>query len=239
MEGNTVVFKFDGPDVNIQSFGKDFVSLVKNISDLVESCGEEEVRFVSVENNCITFRVLCSAAVSLALCLGDVTSIRDVGKYNAAVKNINTCMSRRNATLEYADTSMHGKTCCFSVKKAIPFAEIMHSEVCSTMAIYGELVDVGGASPNAHIQSGSFQGIVKLDVDREMAKNLARKLYDRVGVMAKVTVVDGNVASGKVLEILDFDPEPIDAWLEKNEGKLGAEAFRNVDVEDFIARQRI
>ena len=54
MKAKTLVFKFDGPDVNMQTFGRDFVSLFNNVYQLVESCSDDAPCVTAVENNCIT-----------------------------------------------------------------------------------------------------------------------------------------------------------------------------------------
>lgn len=90
----------------------------------------------------------------------------------------------------------------------------------------------------AHIRSDAFEEDVKVDIDRDVAKKLASRLYDQVGINATVTIRDGKIVSGMALSVIDYDPRPIDEWLRANEGKLGAEAFKGVDIEAFIAEQR-
>ena len=86
----------------------------------------------------------------------------------------------------------------------------------TTLAIYGELMDVGGVNPNAHIQSDAFEDDVVLDVEREDAKRLAQRLYSQIGVNASVTIRDGYVISGKILNVIDYAPEDIGEWLNRN-----------------------
>lgn len=237
MKTKTLVFKFDGPDVNMQAFGRDFVSLFNNVYQLVESCSDDAPCVMAVENNCITFRLICSAAVALTLnCLGTGT-VKNPVKYNAAVRSINSCLHSHHATLEYRDGD-EDKTCQFGETQELPAVVETHYDVQTTMTIYGELVDVGGANPNAHIRSDAFEDDVKIDVDRELAKKLASRLYEQVGINAAVVVRDGKVVSGKALSIVDYDPQPIDEWLQANEGSLGIEAFKGIDINAFIAEQR-
>ena len=65
MAGRTrnIVFKFDGANVSTQAFGREFIPLMANVYALVQACSDEEVRIVSIENNCIKFTL---AATTLA-----------------------------------------------------------------------------------------------------------------------------------------------------------------------------
>lgn len=236
MDTKEVVFKFDGPNVNTEALGKDLISLLSNVYQLVESCSDTQPGVVCLENNCITIKLVCSAAAMLAL--NGQAGMRDVAKYNTSVKAINTCLRAHGATLDYSEPKT-GVCKHFSEADEIPVVDEVHHELRSTIKVYGELIDVGGANPNAHILSDSFDEPIKLDIDREIAKKLAKRLYDQIGVDASVVIRDGKVVSGKVLSVVDYEPQSIDEWLKANEGHLGVEAFRGVDMDSFIAEQRI
>lgn len=98
---------------------------------------------------------------------------------------------------------------------------------------------MGGANPNAHIRSAAFEDDVKIDVDRDMAKQLGSRLYEQVGLRADVVIRNGKIISGKALSVVDYEPQPIETWLKANEGSLGVDAFKGMDVEAFIAEQRV
>lgn len=236
MEMKTIVFKFDGPNVTMKAFGKDFISLLSNVYQLVEACSDDAPGIACIENNCITIKVVCAAAAVLAL--SGRGTVRDVGKYNAATKAISSCMRSHGATLEYSDgeaATIHQ----FGCDQGLPSVADERRSVQSVLTIYGELLDVGGSNPNAHIQSDAFEDVVKLDIDRETAKKLAARLYEQVGIRANVLIRDGKVVSGKALEVLDYEPQAIDEWLKANEGRLGGESFKGVDVNEFIVEQRV
>lgn len=112
-------------------------------------------------------------------------------------------------------------------------------DIQTTVTLYGELLDVGGANPNAHIRSAAFEDDVKIDVDRDMAKQLGSRLYEQVGLRADVVIRNGKIISGKALSVVDYEPQPIETWLKANEGSLGVDAFKGMDVEAFIAEQRV
>lgn len=120
----------------------------------------------------------------------------------------------------------------------LPVANVSMPSLRTTMTIYGELLDVGGTKPNAHIRSDAFAEDVRVDIDRAIAKKLAPRLYEQIGVTADVLIRDGKVVSGKVLSVLEYEPRQIVKWLSENAGHLGGESFRGVDIEAFIAEQR-
>ncbi len=233
-----MVFKFDGANVSTQAFGREFIPLMANVYALVQACSDEEVRVVSIENNCIKFTLAVAALASPVLCLGSMDGVRDAVKYNAAAKAINATLKKHSATLEFSD-SASGEICLFDEQKEMPFIPEVHNDVKTTLAIYGELLDVGGVKPNAHIQSDAFEDDVVLDVEREDARTLAQRLYSQIGVNASVTIRDGCVISGKVLNVIDYAPEDMGEWLDRNKNALGIEAFKGIDVSGFIAEQRI
>ncbi len=240
MVGKTrnMVFKFDGANVSTQAFGREFIPLITSVYTLVQACSDEEVRIVSIENNCIKFTFAVVALASSVLCGEGVDGIRDVAKYNVAAKAINATLKKHNATLEFYD-SESDKVCRFDEHKEMPSVPEVHHDIKTTLAIYGELLDVGGVSPNAHIQSDAFADDVVLDVERDDAKKLAQRLYSQIGVNATVTIRDGHVIAGKVLNVIDYAPEDMGEWLDRNKNALGIEAFKGVNVSSFIAEQRI
>lgn len=238
-ETRNMVLKFDGANVSTQAFGREFVPLMANVYALVQACSDEEVRVVSIENNCIKFTLAVAALTSSALCFGKADGIKDAVKYNAAAKAINATLKRHNATLEVSD-SASGEACLFDGReREMPSVHEVHHDVKTALAIYGELLDVGGVNPNVHIQSDAFEGDVVLDAERGVAKALAQRLYSQIGVNASVTIRDGHVIAGKVLDVIDYAPEDMGEWLSRNKNALGIEAFRGIDVAGFIAEQRV
>lgn len=212
-----------------------------NVYALVQACSGDEVRVVSVENNCIKF-TFAAVAMSALCWLGGNGAADAAGcdtvRYNVAARAINATMRKHGATLEVSDPA-RGLVRRFDVHSEMPCMPEVHHDVRATIAIYGELLDVGGMNPNAHIQSDAFDGDVVLDVGREDARKLAQRLYSQVGVNASVTVRDGRVVAGKVLDVLDYAPEDVSKWLPDNEDALGVAAFRGMDISSFIAEQRI
>ena len=240
MAGRTrnIVFKFDGANVSTQAFGREFISLMANVYALVQACSDEEVRIVSIENNCIKFTLAATTLAASVLCVGGMDGVRDAVKYNAAAKAISATLKKHCATLEFSD-SASGEVCFFDGQREMPSVPEIHHDIKTTLAVYGELLDVGGVNPNAHIQSDAFEDDVVLDVEREDAKKLAQWLYSQIGVNASVTIRDGHVIAGKVLNVIDYAPEDMGEWLGRNKNALGLEAFKDIDVSEFIAEQRI
>lgn len=232
-----VTFKFDGANVSTQAFGRDLIPLITNVYAIAQACSDDEVRVVSIENNCIKFTLFVAAA-SAVLFAANMNGIRDAAKYNLAAKSINAALKKHNATLEFSD-SASGETRVFSGRNELPSVREAHHEIKTTLAIYGELLDVGGIKPNAHIQSDAFESCVVLDIEREDAKRLAQRLYSQIGVHASVTISDGCVVAGKVLDIMDYAPEDMTEWLHANKESIGIDAFKGIDVSGFIAEQRV
>lgn len=234
-EAKELVFKFDGADVNSATFGRDFILLTNNVYELVEACSEGEVRILDVENNCIRY-VVSAAFVACSILFGNGGSVvKDTTKYNSAAKSITAILKRRGSTLELMD-SAGGAISRFDGQNGLPTIRDGLGEIKTTLAVYGELVDVGGAKPNIHIRSDAFDGDVVLSVEKEEAKELAKLLYSQVGVNASVTIRDGAVVSGKVIDVIDYTPIDLGKWLE--DGVPGTEAFKGLNVAAFIAQQR-
>lgn len=238
MKTKNIVLKFDGKDINSSALGRDFLPLLNSAYNLVQACSEDDVAISNFENNCIKITFVVPVMVSLALGMGDIGGVKDVARYNAAIKAINACLQKRGATLECSDTES-SVVSNFDSENTIPAIEVVNRELTTQTRIFGTLLDVGGANPNAHIRSASFEDDVLLNVDVDIAKRLAKRLYEDIGVTAMITVVDGKVKSGKVLDILDYEPIDINKWLSENVGTTGVEAFEGVDIASFVNEQRI
>lgn len=234
----TITFKFDGANVSTDALGGSLLPLASNVYNLVQACSDDEARLLSIENNCVKITFARTAVAALALLGGTIEGVRDIAKYNASARAINTVLTKRDATLEVKDMS-NGTILKFDSKSAMPSLPEVYHDVKATMAIYGELLDVGGVEPNIHISTDAFPENVRLDVERDDARKLAKRLYNQIGVNATITIRNGKVMSGKVLSVIDYAPEDMSEWLSKNEGNLGAEAFRGIDVAKFIEEQRI
>lgn len=237
-----LVFKFDGANVNTGAFGKDFLSLIASVYSLAEACSDDEVQIESIENNCIKI-TLAVATLACSVICGDhisleSSSIRNPKQYNAAVRSINATLKKRKATLELSDSS-NQVLCKFDEVKELPSAPEVQTETETFLAVYGELLDIGGVNPNAHIKSESFDDDVVLSVDRSIALDLAPRLYSQIGVNARVVIRNRKVISGSVLNVIDYDPVDIDTWLKNTRESLGIEAFKGVDIAKFIAEQRV
>lgn len=237
-----LVFKFDGANVNTGAFGKDFLSLIASVYSLAEACSDDEVQIESIENNCIKI-TLAVATLACSVICGDPisfesSSIRNPKQYNAAVRSINATLKKRKATLELSDSS-NQVLCKFDEVKELPSAPEVQTETETFLTVYGELLDIGGVNPNAHIKSESFDDDVVLSVDRSIALDLAPRLYSQIGVNARVVIRNRKVISGSVLNVIDYDPVDIDTWLKNTRESLGIETFKGVDIAKFIAEQRV
>lgn len=237
-KNDTITFKFDGANVSTEALGCSLLPLAVQVYNLVQSFSDEEVRLLSIENNCVKMTFARTAVAALALTGASLDGVKDIAKFNAATHAINAMLQKRNATLVVEDVP-HGHVREFDGKREMPTIPEIHHDVKTTLAIYGDLLDVGGVNPNAHIQSDAFADDVVLDVERDDAKKLAQRLYSQVGVSASVTIRDGRIISGKVLEVIDYAPEDIEEWLRHNTNALGIDAFKGIDIPSFIAEQRI
>lgn len=234
----TITFKFDGANVSTDALGNALLPLACQVYNLVQACSDEEARLLSIENNCVKITFARTAVAALALFGIANDSIKDVTKFNAASRAINAMLSRNCATLEIED-STGGNIQRFDETAGVPSLPEVHHDIKTTMAIYGELIDVGGVDPNVHILCDAFPAGVLLKVEKSDAQILAKRLYSQVGVNASVVIRDDKVLSGKILDVIDYAPEDMGTWLNRNNGKLGVESFNGVNIEDFIAEQRI
>ena len=149
---DTITFKFDGANISTDALGGSLLPLADHVYNLVQACSEEEARLVSIENNCVKMTFARTvAAVMLTFAGTSLDGVKDPAKYNLSAKAINAMLVKRNATLEIADGS--GRTVCrFNGKTALPSMPEVHHDIKATMAIYGELTDVGGIEQNVHVQ---------------------------------------------------------------------------------------
>jgi hypothetical protein len=86
-----------------------------------------------------------------------------------------------------------------------PSTKFVHGET----VIYGKILRVGGVEPKAFIQLEGQKSIA-ITITEELAKDLAKRLYDVVGFkgQAKWLIDDYSIQEFKLLDFIEYEPEP-------------------------------
>ena len=228
----SITFKFDGKDVTPASFGSDLVTVLSCLFDLAECCGAGAIGIESVSANCLSIKATVASTVTAVALLGGGPCL-NASRGNAAIRKLNACMVEHSAALEVSDEATPDVTLHYDGAGAkIPEIAVPDNVSCWTATIYGELLDVGGASPNIHILTDDGEK-VKLDIGREQARKIASRLYQPVGVFAECRTCNGVPAGGRVIDVLDYAPGDFGKWLDGFLPKFGGE-YEGVDVADYM-----
>lgn len=238
-EKKIIRFKLEGKGITPDSLGKGLIDFLQNIFILTEAYNSNPIGITAVENNCITVQFLVPVAFSFAL-FGTSNIINpqiSVNQVVNSVANMNKLLASRNATMYCYDNDFDNenefvKYDGFDHK--IPVI-LVDSPIKSIISLYGELVDIGGSGEaNIHIKTSIQKKAITLGITKELARQLAPKLYSNIGVQAEVSFFNGEIIKGRILTILDYSPQPLESWLKKDALPVIGKEYQNVNVDEFL-----
>lgn len=125
-------------------------------------------------------------------------------------------------------TSQFGKIS--PIDKAVSETEVRDR----TMCLYGTLIQIGGEPCEARLRLDEGN-IVRLSVERDVARRLGARIYDEVGVSAFVQIetASGEIQSGKVARLLSYEPTSVSESFQEL-ANCGAGAWDGVDARKFV-----
>ena len=112
------------------------------------------------------------------------------------------------------------------------------SVIRGTTTLYGRCLRVGGAEkPKAEVRVGAGD-LIHIDVSEELARELARSLYEEVGLEGEATwSLDWKLQSFDLVRITNYrSTNPLDAF-EKLSGEAGSQ-WEDIDAEEFVRNVR-
>jgi hypothetical protein len=231
----TIKFKLEGKGITPDALGKGLIDFLQNIFILTEAYNSTPIGITAVENNCITVRFLVPVAFSFAL-FGNpniVNSRISVNQVINSVASMNKLLASRNATMHCYDNDVECvKYDGSSHKIPVIFVE---NPIKNVIPLYGELVDIGGSGEaNIHIKTSIQKKAITLSITKELARQLAHKLYSNIGVQAEVSYLRGEIINGRVVGIINYAPQSLESWLEKDALPVLGKEYQNINVEDFL-----
>lgn len=235
-----IKFTLDGEGIYPAKMGMEIIPLLSSFLKLTTACSSGPVGIAALESNCISMKFLVPLAFSCAILAGtEIAEGVNVQDYSSAARSINNLLQKKSAVLYCFDDNDYEYARFDGKNTLLPEICSDYTPVKATMAIYGELLDVGGGSSiNAHIRSDAFPKTLILDVSKDNAKKLAHKLFSLIGVKAEVNMINSVITGGEIIEIIDYDPLPIEVWLKNEALPLMGKAYDGVNVEDFLRELR-
>jgi hypothetical protein len=219
-------------------------AFITNLASLAHKIGGKDSRIAitAIEPNCISLSVLgkneaavkaLSTFVAAQLAAG---SLMLPTACNDEIRYLNGFSKRLDAALSFVCDDQTRRL------RVTPKALLRQAEKRSPMryetTIYGEVVDVGGVTPNVHLDCVGH-GKVKASLSRELAIQLAPRLYQVVGLRGMATEVDGEITDFSVTEVTPYRYQPGTdpcAGLRELEAQYGL--FSGVDPAEFARDQR-
>ena len=237
-DNKCIRFKLEGDGITPASFGKELIHLLDALFVLTEAYNAEPIGIDAVESNCITVKFLVPLAFSFA-----AFSSVQLNNPNATLiqvsqsaKSVNKILAKHRAQLYCFDNGIEVAR-YDGCNQKIPFRDIQLGK--STTSIYGELVNVGGSETiNIHIKSPIQSRMIKLNVSKDFARQLAPKIYTTVGVFAEVEIMNNEIVGGRVLNIVDYTPKPLDEWLRNDAIPSFGKEYSGVNIEEFLNNLR-
>jgi hypothetical protein len=108
-----------------------------------------------------------------------------------------------------------------------------------TTTVYGRLLRVGGVKPKAELRIRDGVEALYLDIDESMAKQLAPRLYEEVGMEGEATwnTITWRIVAFKATRILDFQPSALtEAFRELAEASGGR--WHGIKADEYISELR-
>lgn len=247
VEDGEYVFRLDGENLhkNTMDIGQmaKFLDALYGMAwtssrDLPET-REGAIVIGDIEDNCVTFRMTAkgmAAAAMLAL-VGflDGNNSDPAPDFGTKVGEMNSFLKKNRYSLTVNNTREFNKS--YGGKSGeIPKPKETRPMKYQT-TVYGKLESIGGAKINIHIRMSNPDQVVILEASEEMAKKLAGRIFDVVGVKAMVESINGDICGGRVLEMLPYNHKkgvnPFDRLRKAVNG-----AFDGVNAEEYIRQVR-
>lgn len=106
------------------------------------------------------------------------------------------------------------------------------------MTLYGELLQIGGKNPNAHIKSMLSEKTIICDVTQEQARALGSRLYQIIGLkgIATISLPKYDINKFLVKEILPYQETDKDKNIEKLK-QIFSDQVKDIDDVDAFFRK--
>jgi hypothetical protein len=230
---------------NIHPASMDAAELGKfliSYSSAVKEIKSESNSFIAIEgieDNCIAikFKANRSAAVAhltlIAFLSGEAVSISETCQKH--VKEMISFSRVHSATILLPGSRRH-KSFTINKDTRLPHRQAMKHRYQTR--IYGELVEVGGVTPNIHLVYRGKKITCRIPT-KEMAVELGRRLYDFIGLEGTATVEGGSweIQEFSVSGILPYSHKPgKDPFSKLRE--LAAPYFNGVDADQYAKELR-
>lgn len=217
---------------------------ITTLASLAHKIGGEEsqIAITGIEPNCISLNVLGKSEAAVKALATFVAAQLAAGAVmlpvacNDEIRYFNGFCKHHEASVSFVGDDETQRL------RVTPKALLRQAEKRSPMryetTIYGEVVDVGGITPNVHLDCVGH-GKVTANLSRELAIQLAPRLYQVVGLKGIATEVDGEITDFSVTELTPYCYEPGTdpcAGLRDLEAKHGF--FNGVDPTEFVRAQR-
>jgi len=220
-----------------------FLSSLCDVLNASENGAASFIYLESIEDNCVLYKmktvgVAATAITTLFSCFNTTSNWNDypIDFYNKAIKFHKTITSK-NMECVFLDSDTN--TVKMKISKKHPMPNIEKNIMKYHTTIFGELIDIGGIKPNAHIIPLGESKSITCSISKELATKLGSRLYTTVGLAGEVLSESGNIVSMKV--------ETIDPYVKKDNpfielAELSKDFLNSIDdnyINDMRGRERI
>ena len=101
--------------------------------------------------------------------------------------------------------------------------------------IYGKIIRVGGEEPRIHFRTSDDEKLI-FDIDESLAKKLASKLYEFIGLIGTATwnINNFRIENFKIDSIIELDNKPITEILDEIKGVIGKYWDEVEDLDSYL-----
>lgn len=208
-EINTDALLFSFVEVDDKSLDLKFIPLIGAAKDVVIAAYLSIA--VSIKDN--NFKKLS---------VNTIIALKDITKFSKKYK----CSGYLNHNYVNVATFTHDTE--INLEKA--------SVITGETTIYGKVIDVGGENPNVHFKINNDYTVI-IDVKEEIAKQLAPKLFEEVGLKgtAKWDAISYQVTEFKIIDIIEYEPKTLKKTFNDLRNSLGKYWDGVDDVSTYLS----
>ena len=126
-----------------------------------------------------------------------------------------------------------------TISNECPIPNPVSPYVKGTSTIFGRCIRVGGAEPKVDVRLPNRSRLLHVEVTEEMARRLARNLYDNVALTGEATWERDTffIVNFRATSVVNIQSgTPLQAF--KELGEMVGEKWKGIDVERFVEEMR-
>jgi len=215
-----------------------FLCIFFELLSKIKSSSNIQVGLTAIEDNCVSYQFYGNPVALQAFVMlykFQKSNYRNLPtNCNPSIDKLNKFMTRTGTNIGFFGTKKEK----LRLSPSNPLRKIEVYEFQSPTTVYGELLNIGGKTPNAHIMLQSTGKTIMCNLNKEQAIQLANKLYQIIGLHGFAYYQADEIIKFKVISISQFNQNkkynPFAKMREMGANKY----FDELDVNSYVKYMR-